>query len=86
MSLTLTGLPGIPLVQPGDDLSAIVLAALARAGLQLRKLRLRLGDGCIGLGKARLEEGIVKGKQALAGIDRIALSNVEDRDAAAPFT
>lgn len=35
MSLTLTGLPGIPLVQPGDDLPAILLAAVARADLRL---------------------------------------------------
>jgi coenzyme F420-0:L-glutamate ligase/coenzyme F420-1:gamma-L-glutamate ligase len=31
-SLTLTGLPGVPLVAPGDDLAALVLDALARAG------------------------------------------------------
>jgi coenzyme F420-0:L-glutamate ligase/coenzyme F420-1:gamma-L-glutamate ligase len=33
--LTLTGLPGVPLVQPGDDLAAITLAGLARAGIAL---------------------------------------------------
>ena len=31
MTLTLTPLPGIPLLQPGDDLAAIVLSALQRA-------------------------------------------------------
>jgi coenzyme F420-0:L-glutamate ligase/coenzyme F420-1:gamma-L-glutamate ligase len=35
MSLILTGLPGIPLIQPGDDLPAILLEALARAGTRL---------------------------------------------------
>ncbi|MDX1993495.1 MAG: coenzyme F420-0:L-glutamate ligase [bacterium] len=34
-SLTLTALPGIPLVQPGDDLAQIVLDGLQRAGLHL---------------------------------------------------
>jgi coenzyme F420-0:L-glutamate ligase / coenzyme F420-1:gamma-L-glutamate ligase len=36
MPLTLTPLPGIPLVQPGDDLPAIVLAALQRAAINLQ--------------------------------------------------
>jgi coenzyme F420-0:L-glutamate ligase / coenzyme F420-1:gamma-L-glutamate ligase len=35
MTLTLTSLPGIPLVQTGDDLSSITLSALDRAGLRL---------------------------------------------------
>lgn len=35
MSLTLTPLPGIPLVHSGDDLAGLVLAALTRAGLDL---------------------------------------------------
>ena len=34
-ALTLTPLAGIPLVRPGDDLAAIVLAALDRSGIQL---------------------------------------------------
>lgn len=33
--LTLTPLPGIPLIQPGDDLAQIILHALARAGICL---------------------------------------------------
>lgn len=33
--LTLTALPDIPLIQPGDDLIAVTLAGLARAGLAL---------------------------------------------------
>lgn len=33
--ITLTGLPDIPLIQPGDDLVAITLAGLARAGITL---------------------------------------------------
>ena len=36
MSLSLTPLTGIPLIHPGDDLAAIVLAALPRAGLSLQ--------------------------------------------------
>lgn len=36
MTLTLTPLPGFPLVQTGDDLPALTLAALARAGLSLQ--------------------------------------------------
>jgi coenzyme F420-0:L-glutamate ligase/coenzyme F420-1:gamma-L-glutamate ligase len=36
MSLTLTPLSGIPLVQPGDDLAAIVLAALQCISLSLQ--------------------------------------------------
>ena len=35
MNLTLTTLPGIPLVRPGDDLPSMLLAALQRAGLSL---------------------------------------------------
>lgn len=34
--ISLYGLPGIPDVQPGDDLPALILEALARAGLTLR--------------------------------------------------
>jgi len=33
--LLLTALPGLPLVQPGDDLGALIVAALARAGIAL---------------------------------------------------
>ena len=33
--ITLTGLPGIPIIQPGDDLTAITLAGLERAGITL---------------------------------------------------
>jgi len=35
MSVTLTTIPGIPSVQPGDDLAALLLAALDRAALGL---------------------------------------------------
>ena len=35
-TLTLTALPNIPLIQPGDDLCAIILKSLADAGLQLQ--------------------------------------------------
>jgi coenzyme F420-0:L-glutamate ligase / coenzyme F420-1:gamma-L-glutamate ligase len=35
-SLTATALPGIPLIAEGDDLAAIILAALKRAGLALQ--------------------------------------------------
>src|SRR5580704_14213614 len=31
--LTLSVVPGIPLLQPGDDLAAIIIAAITRAGL-----------------------------------------------------
>lgn len=34
--LVVTPLPGMPEVEPGDDLAALVVAALARAGLDLR--------------------------------------------------
>ncbi|MEK7323990.1 MAG: hypothetical protein AAB217_01885 [Chloroflexota bacterium] len=37
--LTLTALPDIPLIKPGDDLSAIILNSLADAGLQLPVFR-----------------------------------------------
>ncbi len=33
--LTLTALPGIPLIQPGDDLASIILGSLREAGLSL---------------------------------------------------
>jgi coenzyme F420-0:L-glutamate ligase/coenzyme F420-1:gamma-L-glutamate ligase len=33
--LVLTALPGLPLFQPGDDLAALILAGLSRAGLTL---------------------------------------------------
>jgi coenzyme F420-0:L-glutamate ligase/coenzyme F420-1:gamma-L-glutamate ligase len=35
MPLTLTAVPGLPLFQPGDDLGAIILAALADAAMPL---------------------------------------------------
>lgn len=35
-SFTAAALPGIPLVQPGDDLAALILAALAQAGQTLQ--------------------------------------------------
>jgi len=35
MSLTLTTIPGIPPVHPGDDLAAVLLGALERAAVQL---------------------------------------------------
>lgn len=35
MTLTLTPLAGIPLIQTGDDLASLILAALARSGLSL---------------------------------------------------
>ena len=34
-SLQLTPLPGLPLVQPGDDLAEMILAALARRAIRL---------------------------------------------------
>ena len=34
-TLVLTALPALPLVQPGDDLAALITAGLQRAGLQL---------------------------------------------------
>ncbi len=33
--LTLTPLPGLPMIQPGDDLAALILEAMQRADLQL---------------------------------------------------
>lgn len=36
ISLSLTALPGIPLIQPGDDLADVILAAAARAGMVLQ--------------------------------------------------
>lgn len=36
MALILTPLPGLPLVQPGDDLSALILQGLQQAGLTLQ--------------------------------------------------
>lgn len=36
MQMTLTALPGIPLVQPGDDLAGLILAGLQRARIELR--------------------------------------------------
>ena len=35
-SLHLHALPGLPMVQPGDDLAALIEAGLARAGLALQ--------------------------------------------------
>jgi coenzyme F420-0:L-glutamate ligase/coenzyme F420-1:gamma-L-glutamate ligase len=34
--LTLSVVPGIPLLQPGDDLGAIIIAAIAKVGLELQ--------------------------------------------------
>jgi coenzyme F420-0:L-glutamate ligase/coenzyme F420-1:gamma-L-glutamate ligase len=34
--VTLTGVPGMPMVQPGDDVPALIIQALAGAGLALR--------------------------------------------------
>ncbi|MDL1901524.1 coenzyme F420-0:L-glutamate ligase [Anaerolineae bacterium CFX9] len=35
LQLTITALPGIPLIRPGDDLARIILDGLARAGITL---------------------------------------------------
>src|SRR3970282_1425052 len=35
-SVTLTALPGIPLIRPGDDLAALILSSLSLAGLALQ--------------------------------------------------
>jgi coenzyme F420-0:L-glutamate ligase/coenzyme F420-1:gamma-L-glutamate ligase len=35
MSLTITSLPGIPFIHPGDDLVAIILASLQQAGITM---------------------------------------------------
>jgi coenzyme F420-0:L-glutamate ligase / coenzyme F420-1:gamma-L-glutamate ligase len=35
-SVSLVGVPGVPMVQPGDDLPALVVAVLAKAGLEPR--------------------------------------------------
>jgi coenzyme F420-0:L-glutamate ligase/coenzyme F420-1:gamma-L-glutamate ligase len=35
MTLTLTSLPGIPLIKPGDDLAEILLSALENAGIRM---------------------------------------------------
>lgn len=37
MRTTLTALPDIPLIQPGDDLLPLILAGMAQAGLQLQE-------------------------------------------------
>ncbi|RPI34292.1 MAG: coenzyme F420-0:L-glutamate ligase [Chloroflexota bacterium] len=37
MTLTLTPLPGIPMIQPGDDLANIILQSLGRLGLKLEE-------------------------------------------------
>ena len=36
MPLTLTPVPGLPLIQPGDDLASLILDALAAAGIALQ--------------------------------------------------
>jgi coenzyme F420-0:L-glutamate ligase/coenzyme F420-1:gamma-L-glutamate ligase len=36
MQMTLTALPGIPLVGPGDDLAGLILASTERAGIELQ--------------------------------------------------
>ncbi len=36
MALTLTSLPGLPMVHPGDDLPALLLSGIDRAGLSLQ--------------------------------------------------
>jgi coenzyme F420-0:L-glutamate ligase / coenzyme F420-1:gamma-L-glutamate ligase len=33
MSLTITSLPGIPIIHPGDDLVSIILLSLQQAGI-----------------------------------------------------
>jgi len=35
MSITLTPLPGIPLISPGDDIASLILLAIEQAGLKL---------------------------------------------------
>lgn len=36
VQVSLTGLPGLPLIQPGDDLAQLIVEGLDRAGLDLR--------------------------------------------------
>lgn len=64
-SLTLTALPGIPLIRLGDDLTALIMAGLARAGLSLES-----GDVLI------LAQKIVsKSEGRLVNLDRVQASN-----------
>lgn len=36
MSLTITSLPGIPIIQPGDNLVTVILTSLQQVGISLR--------------------------------------------------
>ena len=75
--ITLTALPDIPLIQPGDDLVAIALAGLARAGLTLAD-----GDVLVAASKiiSKAEGRLVRLAEVEVAPEAEALASVIDKD------
>ncbi len=78
MALTLTPLPGLPLVQPGDDLSELILAGLDRAALRLQE------DDILVLAQkivSKAEGRIVRLADVTPGARAIELAQATQKDA-----
>jgi coenzyme F420-0:L-glutamate ligase/coenzyme F420-1:gamma-L-glutamate ligase len=75
--LTLTGLDGIPDVAPGDDLAALLLAALDRAGL-----RLEAGDALVVAQKivSKAEGRLVRLSEVTPSAEAEALADKAQKD------
>jgi coenzyme F420-0:L-glutamate ligase/coenzyme F420-1:gamma-L-glutamate ligase len=77
MSLILTGLPGIPLIRPGDDLPVILLEALGRAGARLED-----GDVLVLAQKiiSKSEGRLVALSQVMPSARAIELAKITEKD------
>src|ERR1051325_6446778 len=75
--LTITGLHGVPIVQPGDDLGAIVLASY-----EATELTPADGDGLVLAQKivSKSEDRIVKAATVVPSAEAIALAAEVDKD------
>ena len=78
MALTLTPLPGIPLIRPGDDLAAEILRACQRADISLQE-----GDILVLAQKivSKAEGRIVSLEETIPSPEAVALAAQSEKDA-----
>jgi coenzyme F420-0:L-glutamate ligase/coenzyme F420-1:gamma-L-glutamate ligase len=77
LTLNLTALPGLPLIQPGDDLAQLILQALARAEIALRD-----GDALVITSKimSKAEGRIVALRDVTPGEEAIRVAEATQKD------